>query len=80
MPCTQLRHDKQCIQWNSMEVCGIIIISEARSWFAFTKHLSAVLLLWPENFENLSKSFPETHLEATVEFFTDLQIQKGTQN
>jgi len=44
MPCTQLRHEKQCIQQNSMEVCGIIIIiiNEATSRFA--------LLSRPENF------------------------------
>jgi hypothetical protein len=33
------------------------------------------MLLWPENFENLNKSFPETHLEATAAAFTDLQIR-----
>jgi hypothetical protein len=44
-----------------------IIINEARSRFAFTKHQSAALLVMPEDFYIFNKSFPEKHLEATVD-------------
>jgi hypothetical protein len=86
MSCTQFRHYQQCIKQNSMEVCDIVlvvavvVITDARYWFAFKTQLSAALLLQPENFENLNKSFPERHLEATAAPFTDFQIQNWTQN